>query len=146
MWEGGEVSEEIEVRLRYIQGYKFRAEFDVESIPHLVLDEVPPVGEGAGPNPSRLLAAAVGHCLSSSLIFCLNKAKIEVKDVETTVKTSFARNEEDRLRVRSLNVQLHLDVKDEDKQRVNRCLEIFENYCTVTQSVRKGIEVNLSIT
>lgn len=26
-----------------------------------------------------------------------------------------------------------------------RCLEIFENYCTVTQRVRKGIDVNVTV-
>jgi hypothetical protein len=37
---------------------------------------------------------------------------------------------------------VHLDVDEQDRTRVTRCLDIFENYCTVTQSVRKGIEGN----
>jgi uncharacterized OsmC-like protein len=140
------LANETATKLKRIQGYKFQTEFDVKSIPNLTVDEVPPIGEGTGPNPSRLLAAAVGQCLSSSLIFCLNKAKVEVKDLETTIRTNFTRNEEGRLRVRSLDVQIRVDVKDEDKKRTNRCLEIFEDYCTVTQSVRKGIEINVKIT
>ena len=67
-----------------------------------------------------------------------------VKDLETTVKTNIGPNGEGHLRVKNLYVQIHLEVEDEDKVRVSRCLEIFENYCTVTPSVRKGIEVNVN--
>ncbi len=143
-WEMKEVSE-IVTKLKLLEGYKFRVEFDVEDMPSLIVDEPKPIGEGSGPNPTRLLSAAVGNCLSSSLLYCLGKAHVRVKDFETTVQTKIARNEEGRLRVRNLGVKIHLDVEDEDRERVPRCLELFEEYCTVTPSVRKGIEVNVSI-
>jgi uncharacterized OsmC-like protein len=65
--------------------------------------------------------------------------------LETEVKANVVRNEEGYLRVRSLDVQIRLDVQEDDKSRVARCLGIFENYCTVTQSVRKGIAVKVTI-
>jgi uncharacterized OsmC-like protein len=139
------VSETAFTRLKLLQGYEFKVDFGVEGVPELVVDEMKPVGEGMGPNPTRLLSAAVGHCLSSSLLFCLHKARVTVKALETTVKSNEERNEEGRLRVRSLDVQIRLDVNEADKSRVDRCLAIFENYCTVTQSVRKGVEVNVTV-
>jgi uncharacterized OsmC-like protein len=42
-------------------------------------------------------------------------------------------------------VQLRLDVDEKDKDRVPRCLDIFEKYCTVTQSVIKGIKVTVNV-
>jgi uncharacterized OsmC-like protein len=132
-------------KLKLLDGYKFKVEFDGENIPDLMVDEAEPIGLGAGPNPTRLLAAAVGHCISSSLIFCLQKARVGVKDLETTVKTSVAKNEEGRWRVSGIDVQLRLEVNEKDKVRVPRCLKIFEDYCTVTQSVRKGIPVNIKV-
>ena len=138
------LSETITTNLKLLEGYKFRVEFDVDGIPDLIVDELKPIGRGSGPNPTRLLSVAVGNCLSSSLLYCLNKARVRVKNLETTVKTNVGRNEEGRLRVNNLDVQIHLKVEDEDKARVPRCLEIFENYCTVTPSVRKGIEVNVN--
>ena len=142
---GIELSEMTMSKLRYLQGYRFLVDFGVEGVSDLLVDEPKPVGEGTGPNSVRLLSAAVGQCLSSSLLYCLYKARVMVKSIETTVKTSVMRSEEGRLRVKSIDVQMDPDVGEEDKARVPRCLEIFENYCTVTQSLRKGIEVNVNI-
>jgi uncharacterized OsmC-like protein len=138
------LSESILTKLGLLDGYKFRAEFDVEGVSNLVVDEMKPIGEGLGPNPIRLLSVAVGHCLSSSLMYCLEKAKIKVKNLNTIIKTNIERNEEGYLRVKSLQVKIRLEVNKEDKHRVPRCLSIFENYCTVTQSVRRGIEVKVN--
>jgi uncharacterized OsmC-like protein len=132
-------------KLKLIQGYKFRAEFDSEGMPDFIVDELKPMGENSGPNPTRLLSTAVGHCLNSSLIFCLSKARINVRNLETTVKATQERNAEGLLRIKKLEVEMHLDVDEHDRTRVARCLDIFENYCTVTQSVRKGIEVTVDV-
>jgi uncharacterized OsmC-like protein len=139
------LSETVSTKLKLLRGYEFKVEFDVEGVPELAVDEMKPIGESVGPNPTRLLSAAVGHCLSSSLLFCLRKARVSVKDLETTVNASMERNEEGRLRIRSLDVRIHLDVSEDDKSRVDRCIGIFENYCTVTQSVRKGLEVKVTM-
>ncbi len=136
----------IVTKLKRVKDYAFDVEFDVEGMPGLTLDETKPTGENLGPNPTRLLSAAVGHCLSTSLLYCLSKAKIQPTDMETMVTTQIARNEEGRLRVQSIDVQIRLDVSDKDKPRISRCLEIFENYCTVTSSVRKGINIKVNIT
>jgi len=131
----------IVTKLKLKHGYQFNVESDVEYIPNFLVDETKPDGEGSGPNPPRLLAAAVGHCMSSSLIYCLKKARITIRNLETTVITNLFRNENGKLRISSIDVQIRLKVNEEDKARVPRCLQIFEDYCTVTQSIRKGIEV-----
>lgn len=139
------MSELISTKLMLIEGYRFKVEFDVYGIPSLVVDEMKPIGKEEGPNPTRLLSAAVGHCISSSLLYCLGKAKVKVKKLETTVQANVERNKEGYLRIPGLDVQVRLEVSEEDKARVPRCLKVFENYCTVTQSVKKGIEVKVRI-
>ncbi len=126
-------------------GYKFNVDFDMNYIPSILVDETKPDGEGLGPNPPRLLAAAVGHCMSSSLIFCLKKARIPIEEIKTIVTTNLFRNQIGKLRIRSIDVQISLKVNKEDEPRVPRCLTLFEDYCTVTQSIRKGIEVNVNV-
>lgn len=139
------MSEPALTTLKLLHGYRFKVEFDVEGIPSLFVDELTPIGENSGPNPTRLLSVAVGQCLSSSLLYCLRKARVNVKNLETTIRANTERNSEGRLRITSLDAQINLDVNEEDKTRVSRCLEIFENYCTVTQSVIKGLQVNVTI-
>ena len=140
-----ELSEGSVTQLRLLQGYSFRVQFDSDGTPDMVVDEPKPVGWGSGPNSTRLLSAAVGQCLSSSLLYCLRKARIRVTSLETTVKSGLKKNEEGRMRVGDLDVQIHLDVDPEDRLRASRCLRIFEEYCTVTPSVRSGIEVKVNI-
>jgi uncharacterized OsmC-like protein len=131
-------------KLALIQGYKFKAEFD-QAIPDLIVDELEPLGENAGPNPTRLLSVAVGHCLSSSLLYCLSRARIKAKNLETTIKSIQERNNEGRLRIGRMEVQVRLCVDEKDRDRVLRCLDVFEKYCTVTQSVIKGIKVTVNV-
>ena len=135
----------IETKLLRIDGYKFDVNFDVDYLPNVVADEPKPIGEGAGPNAPRLLAAAVGQCMSSSLIYCLNKARIPILNLETTVKTNLFKNEKGLTRIKSIDMQIDLEINEEDKTRLQRCLTIFEDYCTVTQSIRNGIEVNVKV-
>jgi uncharacterized OsmC-like protein len=139
------VTDAFELRLERLSGYQFRAEFGAGSIPPLVLDEPPPLGGGSGPNPARLLAAAVGDCLSASLVFCLSRARIEIAGLETRVLGTYRRNERGRLRIGSLAVSIQLDVAASDRERIAACLASFEDYCVVTASVRKGIEVSVKV-
>jgi uncharacterized OsmC-like protein len=143
---GVEVSEKsIVTKLELIDGYRFNVKYDVEYIPNLVVDETKPDGKGKGPNPPRLLATAVGHCMTSSLIYCLKKARIRIEKLETSIITNLFRNKQEQLRIRNIDVQIFLKVNREDESRVHRCLTIFEDYCTVTQSIRKGIEVMVKV-
>jgi organic hydroperoxide reductase OsmC/OhrA len=100
------------------------------------VDEPPPIGEGHGPGASKLLAAAVGNCLSASALFCLEKAHINVHGMRTTVRTTRARNDEGRLRIGRIEVTLVPEVAEEDIPRMARCLEVFEDYCTVATASR----------
>ena len=126
-------------------GYAFTADFELPGVPRLTLDELPPLGVGAGPNPARLIAAAVGNCLAASLLFCLRKARIPVKQLRATVEGSLVRNDHGRLRIGEIRVLLAPEVAGGDRDRMSRCLELFEDFCVVTESVRQGIPVSVEV-
>jgi organic hydroperoxide reductase OsmC/OhrA len=134
-----------EVRLDQEQGYRFRADFGVAGIQPWVIDEPPPLGDATGPNASRLVAAAVGHCLSASALYCLERAHIPVRGAHTVVSGATTRNERGRLRLGGLKVRIELDVADDDRPRMGRCLSLFEDFCVVTASVRGGIPVDVEV-
>lgn len=133
------------VALTLGQGYQFGADFGVPGVPELQMDEPAPLGAGDGPNATRLLAAAVGNCLAASYLFCMRRARIEVKELRATVEGTFARNERGRLRIGELQVRLQPVLETGTPAHIARCLELFEDFCIVTQSVRDGIDVRVEV-
>lgn len=133
------------IKLDRREGYEFRTDLVQPAGGALVVDEAPPLGKGAGPNPARMLGAAIGHCLSASLLFCMGKARIPVGGLRSTVEGSLVRNERGRLRIGRIDVLLQPEIAQEDTGRIARCLEVFEDFCIVTQSVRAGIDVSVKV-
>lgn len=142
------MSDTFEVRLRREAGYRFQVDFAQAGVPPLQVDETPPLGAGEGPNPARLLAAAVGDCLGASLLFCLGKQRVEVAGLDVEVVGTYTRNERNRLRIGGLAVTLELDARgapEADRTKVEKCLGMFEDFCVVTASVRAGIDVTVKV-
>ncbi len=127
------------------RGYAFTVDFGLDGVPDLTLDEPAPLGEGHGPNAARLVAAAVGNCLAASLAFCLKRSRIQLQQLRATVEGTLARNEGGRLRIGEIRVKLAPDVAPEDRERMGRCLELYEDFCIVTESVRNGIPVTVEV-
>ncbi|MFA5912639.1 MAG: OsmC family protein [Burkholderiales bacterium] len=134
----------ITVTLKQEQDFRFAIDF-AEGIPLLYGDETPPLGGGSGPNPAQLLAAAVGNCMSDSLLFALRKFKQQPEPIRTTVTATIDRNAEKRLRVQNIDVKLTLGVAASSLAHLDRALEQFEEFCTVGQSVRQGIPVTVEV-
>jgi uncharacterized OsmC-like protein len=124
--------------------FAFLIRFD-KGIPPLLADEPPPLGKEAGPNPSRLLAASVANCPSASLLFALRKFKNNPGQVTTSVTAHMERNEAKRLRVGSVDVVIQFDSPADSMEHLDRVLEQFEEFCVVTQSVRSGFPVNVTV-
>ncbi len=137
---------ELSVTIEHIQGLEFKVAFDWPEAGEVMMDEPEPVGHRRGPNASRLLAAAIGNCLTASLLFCLQRSKVELGGVTTaTVTGRTVRNGRGRLRVGGYAVRIALPVATADRERVERCLRLFEDYCVVTPSVRQGIDVTVDV-
>jgi organic hydroperoxide reductase OsmC/OhrA len=138
-------AESVELTITLDEGYRFTVDFQQDGVASLVMDEPPPLGEGGGPNAARVLAASIGNCLSASALYCLRRARVEVNAMRTNVTATLVRNEAGRLRVGGVRVELNPVVAAADQQRMRRCLEIFEDFCVVTQSVRDGIDVDVAV-
>jgi organic hydroperoxide reductase OsmC/OhrA len=140
-----EKEKDLTTTIEQVGDYEFLVKFSQKEGNTLLMDEPQPLGKGKGPNAWELLAAAVGNCLSASLLFCLRRAHIEPRNIKTTVKTVLTRNEKGRTRIGSLSVTINPEFAEYALGGVGRCLDLFEEFCIVTQSVRKGIDVQVNV-
>ena len=127
--------------------FRFTVTFpDLEHAAALAIDEEAPLGESTGPNPAALLASAVGSCLAASLVFCLHKARVEPSAVVADACARVVRNDRGRFRIGGINVELSLSVDDTQRAAMERCAPLFEDFCIVTESVRRGVPVQVHLT
>lgn len=141
-----EMSEEkpFRVEVKNLKEFVYEAHFDLEGVKPIIIDEPPPLGRSLGPNAHRLVAAAVGNCLSASLLFCLRKMRVDVEGVDAVVEGKLARNERGRWRIREMRVRVKPRLREADRD-ISRCLDIFEDFCIVTQSIRRGIPIEVEV-
>ena len=137
-------SHTVVVQLQQQQDYRFDIEFGAD-LPVLTSDKPAPLGTGLGPEPIQLLCAAVGNCLSDSLLFALRKFKQAPEPLSTTVEADVGRNPEGHIRILGLRIALRLGVPAARLEHLDRVLASFEGYCTVTQSVKQGIPVAVTV-
>lgn len=133
------------IRLHNEDNYRFTVDFGDPRFADLLLDEPSPLGDDSGPNAARILAAAVTNCLSASLLFCMKKARIEPAALEATAETTLGRNDRGRFRVQKIEVRIQPTLEPEAADRLARCQTLFEEFCIVSDSVRKGIDVQVSV-
>jgi uncharacterized OsmC-like protein len=134
----------IDAQLQQQHDYVFDVQFGA-GVPPLRTDEPPPLGSGTGPSPVQLLTAAVGNCLSDSLLFALRKFKQSPEPLRCRVQAQVGRNADGRMRVLGLHATLQLGVPAASLEHLDRVLATFESYCTVTASVRAAIPVTLEV-
>ena len=125
--------------------FRFEVDFKVPGVPLLLTDEPPPLGTGAGPNPARLLGAAVANCLAASLLFSLRKFRNDAEPLRAAASVSMQRNAQGRLRIARIAVDIHLSAAAGAIRSLDRILAQFEDFCVVTQCVRAGMTVDVRV-
>lgn len=134
----------IEISLVQEEAYRFKVQFSSDT-PAMLTDEPAPLGAAAGPSPVELLVSAVASCLTDSLIFALNKFKQPVDGIRTEATAELGRNADKRLRVAKVDVTVHLGHPQAEIDRLERILDQFEQFCTVSQSVAQCLPVQLTV-
>lgn len=135
------------VSVEWLEDLTFKLDFNNPALPELMIDETHDVEspEARGPDPSKLLISAVMGCLNASFAFCLKKARVPLKGMKAVGELTSKRNEEGLWRVVKIDVDLTPEIEIEKGiPRMEKCIEIFHKYCTITQSVRQGIPVNVT--
>ena len=127
------------------ENFRFSVDFGLEGMDPFYMDEPEPVGANTGPNASKVLAAAMANCLAASLMFCLQKSRVEIEDMKATARGLLRRNEDRRWRITEINVDLYPKVPEDKGKQLERCKEIFDDFCIVSKSIEQGIPVNIKV-
>ena len=134
------------IHLEQEEDYEFRVKFDWPGVAELRVDEPAPLRSSRGPNAARLVAAAVANCLSASLFFCLHdKFKQRPGPLRAEVTGRLERTDRGRLRIGGFDVAIHLAEQAESVGHLDRCAQQFEDFCVVTESIRRGIPVRVRV-
>jgi len=134
------------IHLEQEQDYGFRVVFDWENAADLLVDTGRPLGAEGGPDAERLVAAGAGYCLTASLLFCLrNKFKQAPGKLRASVTGTFVRDDRGRQRMGEMQVVIQLADAVGTLAHLERCAAQFEDFCTVTQSLRAGIPVRVQV-
>ena len=81
MHMNGQDERRFAVKITHQERYQFLSEASEAGRAHgapYLSDEPEPVGDSAEPSTPALLASAIGHCLSASLLECLRHARVDV--------------------------------------------------------------------
>jgi len=138
------MSMSVVAHLQQAQDFQFDADFGA-GLPRLRTDEPAPLGKGEGPSPGQLLAAAVGNCLAASLLFALRKFKQDPSPLSVESTCRVDRNEQGRLRIERIDVQIKMGQEAASLAHLDRVLQTFEDFCTVSQSVSRGIPISVDV-
>ena len=140
-----EIIRQFKISVDQIDGYEFRVKFDKELHQPISMDEAAPLGKDSAPDAARMLAAAVGNCLSASLLFASKKQGLMLSGIQAEVTVDIVKNENRRLRIGKISVVIDPGLKPEDRDKARAAAAVFEDFCTVTASIRQGIPVEATI-
>jgi len=132
------------ITISQVGDYVFTVDFG-KALPALRVDEAEPIGGGTGPHPEQLLIAGVANCLCASLVFALGKFRQDAQGVAAEASCRVTRNLEGRLRITGIDVRILLGAESDAMPRIDRVLEQFQRFCTVSESVKAGIPVAVTV-
>lgn len=138
------MSHAAQVSVRRLSGYRFLVDFG-DDMPSMLADEPAPLGTDTGPSPSQMLLSAVANCLSASLLFALQKFKQDPGELSATASAEMGRDENNRLRIVGIRVQLRLGRPAAELEQIERVLAQFEAFCTVSMSVQRGVSIAVAV-
>jgi uncharacterized OsmC-like protein len=137
------------VRLRLLENFQFESQaYEGERLHGVPFrsDEPDPIGDAAGPSTPALLASAVGHCLTASLVEICRHAAFRLASVETDAVAVVAPNAEGLPRIKRIEVTITPTLTSRASDTMlKRCEGSFRRYCTVCSSLEPAFPVNVSV-
>ena len=92
-----------------------------------------------------LFTASALYCMAGSVNYMLRARKVAIKDIKGTASIKMGKNEKNQDLVESMTLNIDVDIPENNRPELDRCIKYFENGCLITRGLKKGIEVNNKI-
>ena len=92
-----------------------------------------------------LLSTSALSCMAGSLNYMLKARDVEVKRIKGSASVEMGKNEKNREYVKSMTLDIDVDIADEYMPVLERCIKYLEDGCLVTRGLKKGINVTNNI-
>jgi len=135
------------VGLKFEEQMLYRCNLGQINMHNLYIDERNKRRAGKiGPSPIKLLALSVLGCLAASFEFCLERKDFTLSDLDGIAEVTFARNDNKFWRIKKIDIKILPKIDNpEMRKRVAQCKRLFEQYCIISESLRKGFEIKVNL-
>ncbi|MFW9949783.1 MAG: OsmC family protein [Candidatus Thorarchaeota archaeon] len=104
-------------------------------------------GTDLGPSSVEYLLIGIGGCLSTTFIYCLQKRKIILKNLEVIIDGKLGhKNQKRKLRLLEVNVTLQYSIEENNSLKIQTCIKEFQQHCIVSNSIKEGFPINVYCT
>ncbi len=119
---------------------KLRFESRLRDIAPVVIDYVPPLGDGQGYTPLELFLISLAACSGSTIVSLLRKKRRDV--VSFRMRAEGFRREEHPTYFEKIVLHCDLVSPDATDEDMRRCIELTEEkYCPVWAMIKGNVEV-----
>ena len=135
----------MKVTLEYLEQLHFSA--STRQFKEIHIDEPESFhGTNLAPSPIEYFLIGTGSCIGATFIFSLKKYNIKIKNfkiiVDGTLKHVGSSN---RLRLIKIDIEFLISLtEDVSNEDLELCYETFQEYCPISDSITKGIPLNIS--
>ena len=142
--EGDPFEKICDVELKHKKDCMFDARFRTKE-GDLLMPAPTPIGIGYGPEAVTLLNMSTTYCMTASLNYYLAKARVVPSTLRAKGHVEMRLTEEQFRRVKSMEIDIRIEVAKKEQKRLMRALERFNHFCIITESIKGSFPITIRV-
>ncbi|MCZ7556895.1 MAG: OsmC family protein [Bacteroidia bacterium] len=123
---------------------KLRFSGSADNFPDILLDYIPPLGEGSGYMPMQLLLISLSACSASSILTLLRRMGKTI--TACSVDAEGIRREEHPTAFRSISLTFRIESPDLQVQEFTKAVQLSaDTYCPVWAMLKGNVEITATL-
>ena len=92
-----------------------------------------------------LFTASALYCMAGSINYMLRARNVPVNKVNGTASIKMGKNEKNQDLVESMTLNIDVDIPEDNRPELDRCIKYLDDGCLITRGLKKGIKVTNNI-